>query len=99
MDDRLEQIEKQLELIKKRNTRVEADKAWEVSVVRICSICAITYLVAAALLRVIGAEHFWLGAMVPPVGFFLSTQSLPAIKQWWIKSLYDKPAGNQRDSG
>jgi hypothetical protein len=36
------------------------------------------------LLFVIGADRFWLGALVPPVGFFLSAQSLPAIKRWWI---------------
>lgn len=87
-DDRLEQIEQALESIKQRNLRVEADKAWEVSAFRIVTICGITYLIAAVLLYVIGAERFWLGALVPTLGFFLSTQSLPAIKRWWVNSRY-----------
>jgi hypothetical protein len=87
-DDKLERIEQALELIKLRNARVEADKAWEVSPMRIGTICCITYAVAALLLFVIGAEHCWLGALVPTVGFLLSAQSLPAVKRWWINSRY-----------
>lgn len=90
-DDKLERIEQALELIKFRNARVEADKAWEVSTMRIGTICAITYLVAALLLFVIGAERCWLGALVPTVGFLLSSQSLPAVKRWWINSRYKNP--------
>ncbi len=47
IDERLERLERQLELIAQRNARVEADKAWEVSWVRRGSICAMTYVVAA----------------------------------------------------
>lgn len=87
-EDRLKQVEAELELVKKRNERVEADKAWESSAFRIGSICLITYVVAAAVLYVIGAERYWLAAVMPTVGFFLSTQSLPAIKRWWISNRY-----------
>jgi hypothetical protein len=89
-DDKLEQVERDLAEIKLRNARVDANKAWEVSSFRIVCICAITYIVAAALLWFIGAEHFWLGALVPTVGFFLSSRSLPAVKRWWIESHYSK---------
>jgi hypothetical protein len=84
----LQDIEQQLEIIKQRNARVEADKAWEASPMRIGSICVITYLVTSVFLYVMGAQRFWLHALVPPIGFFLSTQSLPAIKRWWIDSRY-----------
>ena len=87
-DERLQQIEQQLEIVRQRNARVEADKAWEGSRIRIGAICVITYLVASVLLYTIGAKQFWLDALVPPLGFFLSTRSLPAIKRWWISSLY-----------
>jgi len=87
-DERFERIEHELESIKQRNARVEADKAWEVSPMRIGTICGITYLVASVLLYVIGTERFWLGALVPTLGFFLSAQSLPAVKHWWINSRY-----------
>lgn len=87
-DERLEHVEQELELINKRNQRVEADKAWEVSRFRIGTICGITYLVAATLLFLIGTERFWLNALVPVLGFYLSAQSLPAIKKWWIDTRY-----------
>jgi hypothetical protein len=87
-EERLEQIEQQLELIKQRNAKVEADKAWEASHMRVGAICVITYLVASAFLYAIGAQRFWLDALVPPLGFFLSTRSLPFIKHWWIDSRY-----------
>jgi hypothetical protein len=87
-NERLQSIEDQLEIIKQRNERVEADKAWECSPMRIGAICGITYLVAAVLLYVIGAHRIWLDALVPPFGFFLSTQSLPPLKRWWITTFY-----------
>jgi hypothetical protein len=85
-DDRLQQLENQLEAIKERNARVEADKAWESSATRIGTISAITYVIAAALLWMIGTERYWLSALIPTVGFFLSAQTLPAIKRSWIDS-------------
>lgn len=87
-DERLQHLEQQLEIIHQRNARVEADKAWEASPMRIGTICGITYLVATILLYVIGAHRFWLDALVPTFGFFLSTQSLPPIKCWWINCRY-----------
>ncbi len=88
-EERLLQIEQQLETIKQRNAKVEADKAWEASRMRVGTICVITYLVASAFLYAIGTQRFWPSdALVPPTGFFLSTQSLPFIKRWWINSRY-----------
>lgn len=87
-DEDLKRIEQELETIKQRNTKVEADKAWEGSFFRISCICVITYAVVALLLFVIGTDRFWLGAIVPVFGFLLSTQSLPALKRWWINSRY-----------
>jgi hypothetical protein len=88
IDERMERIERELELIRQRNAKVEADKAWETSGLRISAICAITYVVACALLAVIRVERFWLSALVPVLGFYLSAQSLPAIKKWWTKCHY-----------
>jgi len=87
-DERINRIEQELDSIKQRNARVEADKAWEVSHVRIGTICGITYVVAALLLYLIGTERFLLGALVPALGFLLSAQSLPAVKRWWINARY-----------
>jgi hypothetical protein len=82
-------LKNELELIKSRNARVEADKAWEGSATRIGMISLITYVVAASVLFLLGAKRFWLDACIPPIGFFLSTQSLPKIKEWWLKNRYN----------
>ncbi|HBB49870.1 TPA: hypothetical protein DCZ50_03225 [Candidatus Nomurabacteria bacterium] len=84
MEEKIENLGKEIEAIKERNLRVEVDKAWETSYFRILLITVITYIIAAFLLYFIGANNFLLGALVPAIGFFLSTQTLPAIKKWWI---------------
>ena len=78
------QIEKDIIDIKKRNLRVEADKAWETSKTRAVFIVIITYIIASLVMWVIGVKDFWLGALIPTVGFYLSTLSLPIIKRWWV---------------
>ncbi|MBI2411203.1 MAG: hypothetical protein HYV32_04905 [Candidatus Kerfeldbacteria bacterium] len=81
----IQQFEERIQKIEKRNKRVEADKAWETSWFRVFSICAITYVVAAFVMWIIGVQRVYLNALIPVVGYFLSTQSLPAIKKWWVR--------------
>lgn len=81
----IQKIQTELQLIQQRNQKVEADKAWETSWVRIGFITVITYIVACLLLRTLGVQQFFLNALLPAAGFFLSVQSLPWIKRWWIK--------------
>lgn len=83
MED-VEQLNKEIELIKERNKRVEADKAWETSKTRVLSILVMTYIITAIVFYFIGVKNFMLSAFIPTVGFYLSTQSLPFIKKWWI---------------
>ena len=92
-DERLERLEKDLDEIKQRNLRVEADKAWEVSSLRISSLCLITYFIACILLYVLGSERFWLNALGPVIGFYLSSQSLTGIKTWWINHIHQSSIG------
>lgn len=83
--DPLKNIENQINSINERNKKVEADKAWETSNFRVFSICLITYIIASLILYFIGNQNFLRNALLPVVGYFLSTQSLPIIKDWWIK--------------
>jgi hypothetical protein len=83
--DPLKNLENQINFINERNKKVEADKAWETSYFRVFSICLITYIIASFVLYFIGNQNFLLNALVPVVGYFLSTQSLSFIKTWWIK--------------
>ncbi|OGL93975.1 hypothetical protein A2239_04685 [Candidatus Uhrbacteria bacterium RIFOXYA2_FULL_40_9] len=80
----LEQIEQDVQELKNRNKRVEAEKAWETSLFRILSISLITYLIAILVIKGIGMEKPFTGALIPTVGYFLSTQSLPILKRWWM---------------
>lgn len=98
MDERILRIEAQLAEIKNRNARVEADKAWETSSFRILSVCAITYVVAAAAMFFIGVRNPELNALVPTIGFFLSTQTLPVLKGWWVGKRMGKNRGNGKHS-
>ena len=67
---------------------MEGDKAWEVSLVRRCTIAAVTYAVALALLLSMRAANPLLSAVIPAVGYVLSTLSLPYLKAWWLRSMH-----------
>jgi len=84
------EIEKEIELIKERNKKVEADKAWETSGTRVVSVLVMTYIVTAIVFYFIGVKSFMLSALIPTVGFYLSTQSLPFVKRVWIQKFLKK---------
>ena len=86
--DRLERVEKEVEELKKRNLRVEADKAWETSLSRRAVIILATYLSVALYLNAIGVREPWLNAIVPALGFSLSTLTLPFFRSFWSRFLY-----------
>lgn len=77
-----------IEDVKARNARVEADKAWETSLTRRSAIAGATYLVVGFYLSMLGISHPWLNAMVPPIAYILSTLSLGFVKQVWIEKIY-----------
>lgn len=79
-----EEMQKELEIIKERNRRVEGDKAWETSWTRRLFIAAVTYITAGVWLVTIGDTNPWLKAFVPTGGYLFSTFSLPPLKRWWI---------------
>lgn len=83
-------IEKEIEIIKERNGRVEADKAWETSWVRRLFIAVVTYGIALWWMTSIGETSAHLKAAVPTGGYILSTLSLPFIKKWWIDKVWKK---------
>ena len=81
-------IELEIKKIKQRNKRVEADKSWELSYFRRIVIALMTYILVVLFLWTIDIESSWLNAIVPTLGFVLSTLSLPFIKKWWINQRY-----------
>lgn len=87
--DSLESLRKDLELIKSRNKKVEIDKAWETSITRKLVVTVLTYFTMCVLMYTIKVEPFYINAIVPTLGFILSTMSLPFIKRIWVTKKYN----------
>ena len=81
----VEELEKRITAIENRNKKVENDKAWETSVLRKIIILVLTYIFAVLYLKIADTTNPFFGAVVPTVGFFLSTQTLSIVKKWWLR--------------
>ena len=84
----IEQLEKEINLIKERNKRVEEDKAWETSLTRRILITVFIYLIIGFYLTLIDVAQPWLNAIVPAGAYILSTLILPFFKEFWKKHIY-----------
>ena len=79
-------LNKEIEEIKKRNKRVELDKAWETSWTRKICICILTYIVVVMYSYMVrNYNNIFLSSLVPVIGFTLSTLSLNYIRKIWEK--------------
>lgn len=87
---KIEELVREIELIKKRNQRVEMDKTWETSSTRKILLLVFTYLSIGLYLKAINIQDPWLNAVVPSFGFLLSTLTLPYFKDLWRKYIYKK---------
>ncbi len=76
-------LENRVAEIEKRNQRVELDKAWETSWTRRISIACMTYVVVTGYLIAIDNDRPFINALVPVVGFLLSTSLLKTIRNIW----------------
>lgn len=77
-------LEKEVELIKERNKRVEKDKAWETSFIRRISIAILTYIIVVTYsLLIKNVSNVFLTSLVPVIGFLLSTLSINLIRKIW----------------
>ena len=81
----IQDLEKEILLIKTRNKKVEIAKAWETSWTRKFLLMTFTYLGIGFYLRAINIDKPWLNAIVPSIGFLLSTLTLPFFKKIWEK--------------
>lgn len=77
-------LEKRIETIEKRNKRVEIDKAWETSWMRKICIMILTYIIVVIYSYLIrNFDNILLSSLVPVIGFTLSTLSLGLIRKIW----------------
>jgi len=83
--DEIQNLKNEIENLKKRNARVEADKAWETSGARKVLVAILTYLVIVIFFYFADLPKPFLNAIVPTLGFLLSTFSIPFFKKLWVK--------------
>ncbi|MDQ3018303.1 MAG: hypothetical protein M3Q64_00295 [bacterium] len=84
------EIQLELQNILQRNQRIGLDKAWETSLARKLSIGLITYIIAVVVMCFLKVERYYLNALIPVIGYLLSTLSLPLVKKYWTKHYYEK---------
>lgn len=88
--NKFQQLETRVQSIENRNKKVELDKAWEISYTRRFFVVVFTYLSIAFYLKYIIKIEPWLNAIVPTLGFLLSTLTLPFLKKIWDRHIYKK---------
>lgn len=81
-----EELQQQIDEIKERNQKVEADKAWETSWTRRLIILVFTYLVITIFFYSANLPYPFLNAIVPSLAFVISTLSISFFKKWWLKN-------------
>lgn len=80
----LSELTRRVEVIEARNSKVELDKQWETSAFRKVFLLAITYVLLAIYMALIGVNKPWLNAIIPSLGFLISTLTLGWVKAAWI---------------
>lgn len=80
----LRELTKRIEVIEARNSKVELDKQWETGTFRKVVLLAITYILLAIYMTLIGVNRPWLNSIIPSLGFLISTLTLGWIKTIWI---------------
>lgn len=81
----LSELENRIAIIEARNKKVELDKNWETSVMRRISLMLLTYFITFLYFRMIKAEPAYLNAIVPTLGFLLSSLTLSLLKKVWTQ--------------
>lgn len=81
----ISELENRVTKIEERNKKVELDKKWETTFTRRVLLMAFTYLAILSYFIAIGISQPYLNAVVPTVGFLLSTLTLPFFKSIWMK--------------
>ncbi|MFA6475920.1 MAG: hypothetical protein WCV68_00740 [Candidatus Paceibacterota bacterium] len=84
----IKELQQEIEQIKERNKRVEADKAWETSWARKIVVLVLTYIVIVIFFSFARLPEPFLNAIVPALAFVLSTLTIPVIKKFWLEKFY-----------
>ena len=85
MNEELQELKEEVDAIKARNARVEADKDWETSTFKRISTAFLTYLVVLVFMLVTKADQPLLNSLVPALAYLLGNISIGILKSWWLK--------------
>ena len=85
MNNEIEQLRQEIEAIKARNARVEADKDWETSKTRTAFICLITFGLVYGFSLLTRQPQALLNSLIAVVAYWISTESYGIIKKWWLR--------------
>lgn len=86
IENEIKVLRKEIEAIKARNKRVEADKGWETSWTRNIFIAVVTFVLAYILMLLITESQPFGKALVGSVLYLLSTQTYGILKKWWLRN-------------
>lgn len=81
----IKKLREEIDTIKARNRRVEADKAWETSKTRNVFIALTSFILIYIVMRQVNADHPFANAVVSAAIYLLSTASYGILKQWWLR--------------
>lgn len=85
MESEIKKLKEEIEKIKERNRRVEADKAWETSKTRTAFIALVTFVLVFVFLNISGGERPMINALIAVAGYWISTESYSILKNWWLR--------------
>lgn len=85
VEKEIQSLRGDIEAIKARNRRVEADKGWETSRTRSFFIAIVTFVLAYFFMVLIDErEPFW-KALAGSLAYLASTTTYGILKKWWLK--------------
>jgi hypothetical protein len=74
--------------VKRRNNRVEKEHEWNTSFVRGLVIMVCTYVCLGLYMQLVDIDRPWINAIVPTVGFWLSTLSLDKLRPIYLRIMF-----------
>lgn len=83
--DMLKELANKISSMDHRNRIRDYSKEFEGSLMRIIMIMVLTYAILSVYMLLAGLDRPWISAIVPTVGFQLSTVSLPSIKNCYVE--------------
>ena len=85
VEDQVSSLQEEIEKIKTRNKRVEADKAWETSKTRALFVALVTFALAFLFMVLIDEREPLWKALAGSIAYLASTTTYGILKNLWLK--------------